>query len=168
MLGPQKLPKNDQKPKKKFQTRFSIAKRRKIMNWDPLQEEGPKQARQKAGFRRFLVIFWPFLKGCCITWNSWQCTQKMQKKHSILDGVVVFCPLGKKTEKMLLDIHFPVRTIQKQRRQKSSPKPGFSTFLKNRAGEAPGAPKIEPTFVQNGSRRPPGGHPKPILTEDRF
>ena len=50
MLGGQKLSKIHQEPKKNFQDSFSIAKRRKMMNWDPLQEEGPKQARQKADF----------------------------------------------------------------------------------------------------------------------
>ena len=50
MLGPQKLPKIDQDAKKNFQDSFSIAKRRKMMTRDPLEKEGPKQARQKPGF----------------------------------------------------------------------------------------------------------------------
>ena len=44
MLGVQKLFKIHQEPQTSFQTRFSVAKRRKMMNWDLGQERAGKKA----------------------------------------------------------------------------------------------------------------------------
>ena len=51
---------------------------------------------------------------------------------------------------------------RKQSSESSSPlhHTCLETCSKNTAGEAPGAPKIEPISLQNGPRRPPGGFEK--------
>ena len=69
--------------KKKFQDSFSIAKRRKMMTRDPLQEEGPEQGRQKAWFcmifEHFSIIFW---KTFASSWPACDLRKKCTKNSS--------------------------------------------------------------------------------------
>ena len=84
MLGPQKLPKNDQEPKKNFQDRFSIAKRRKMMNWDPFQEGVADKYPKKRRFSRIWGHFWTtFSRHVASPWPACTVRNKYSKNLSL-------------------------------------------------------------------------------------
>ena len=84
MLGPPKLPKNDQEPKKNFQDRFSIAKRRKMMNWDPFQEGVADKYPKKRRFSRIWGHFWTtFSRQVASPSPACGVRKKCRKKHDI-------------------------------------------------------------------------------------
>ena len=130
MLGPQKLPKNDQEPKKQLPRQFFDSQEAKNDDSGP-----PRKRRPKTGWPKTWILddCWlflnAFLRGFCITCRCWQCVQKVQEKSLFPPMGVVFHSHGKTSNNMLKTTLFHAKSIQKRDRPKYAPKPRFSSFF---------------------------------------
>ena len=134
MLGP-KLVKMQQEAKNNFQTSFSIAKRRKMMTRDPLEEESPKQARKKPGFSTIFEHFLMFF-GEGFASHAAACTvrQKCSKKHAS-PAEASFFARAENPQKTSLKRHFLMKNPSKNEASRNAPKNlDFQAFSRGQDG----------------------------------
>ena len=124
MLGPQKLPKNDQEPKKKLPRPFFDSQEAKNDELGPLPRRGSWQVPQKASiFEDLGPLLDHFFKTGCITITCLRGTQKTQQKHESTSSLA-FGATCKKARKL----HKKPSFFKKKGLEKGHPKKDFKNI----------------------------------------